>query len=342
MSKRSRAESSSAASDSSSSVWDPTSMLLVGVPQGALLVSHSAALDADPSQATRMLAELAQQEAAAQAEAVRGRQRFLYEKYNATAALHGLLQRLPSELEAVAIDDVLEAVSAGRAQGIEIDPIERLAEWGITLSAEGLARVHAAHSHNAAHQSESPRNNNGSSSSSSVGSKSMQVDDAEGFNVDASDAAQHSSSDVIFAVKDGEKLYHGRPVRGATSGALYLSAEWETGAPPPPKRSGWRYLVGEGSDGLPKVEHGVAGSSVGGSGGGSSSLDPVLVAQAREALKRPAFPDRRQPMQRTGAGSTEQRGLALAADFDEASAVQARHDDAANAAVLAQLAALGR
>lgn len=138
-----------------------------------------------------------------------------------------------------------------------------------------------------------------------------------------------------LAMRDGDRLYSGRPVRGATSAALYLSGEWETGAPPPPVRDAYRYLVGEGADGLPRVD-------LGGHHGGSSGsrvLEPALVANAREALKRPAFPDRRMPLPRTGAGSAGVRGLALAADFDEAAALEARASEAASNA-LAQLANL--
>jgi hypothetical protein len=96
--------------------------------------------------------------------------------------------------------------------------------------------------------------------------------------------------------------YHGRPLHGYTHGALYLSAEGETGFPPR-KRAAWRYCVerpgGPGEAG----EHGA--------------LDPKALEDAREVLKAPAFPDRVFPS-RGGEGGALARAVALAAAYDEA------------------------
>lgn len=355
-SKRGRDDASAGAGDGgggSALAWDPSSMLLVGIPQAALLLSHAAELDADPSAATRLLAALAREEAAAHAAAAAARQAFIHGRYTSAAAEHAVLQALPSVLEREAVADVSAAVAAARASGSgDIDPATRLAEWGVAPSATALAAIHAAV---------------GSGASASGSGRGRRGDDGVGAGVATSDAmqvdgdtaaegqsaAQRSSSPspsspqpeaepqqpaYTVGAGDAEPLYHGRPVRGATSATMYVAAEWATGAPPPPQRDGWRYLVGDGADGLPRVVLGNGGSTDG--SGSSRVLDPALIAQAHEALKRPAFPDRIMPPPRTGAGSLAVRGVALAADFDEAAAQEARAHEA-TAAVLAQLAARG-
>ena len=106
-----------------------------------------------------------------------------------------------------------------------------------------------------------------------------------------------------------ERNYTGRPLLGYTSGALYLHGEWEGGFPPV-HRTRWRNLVGEDADGLPERQR-QAGSKA------SSTVNPTMVAQARETLRRPAFPDRGYPLP-VGAGTTINRSAAIAADHDDA------------------------
>ncbi len=98
--------------------------------------------------------------------------------------------------------------------------------------------------------------------------------------------------------------YTGRPLRGATSGVLYLSAERELGAAPPRRRDTWRY---------PFDANLVA-----------NAIDQAFVNDARESLKRPLWPDRSYPLghmsSRVGAGSEHLRAVALAAAYDDAAA----------------------
>jgi hypothetical protein len=104
--------------------------------------------------------------------------------------------------------------------------------------------------------------------------------------------------------------YAGRPLRGATSAALYLGAEREMGYPPR-VRDSWRFPAEAGG-----------------------ALDVHLVMETREALKRPSWPDRAYPMGHasaaSGAGSALLRSVALAANYDEgaaaAEAVAALHE----------------
>jgi len=109
--------------------------------------------------------------------------------------------------------------------------------------------------------------------------------------------------------------FAGRPLRGATSAALYLGAEWEVGYPPP-RRDAWRFPL--------------AASAA------ASAMDPHLVANAREALKRPAWPDRAYVVGASGGGAAELRALAIACQFDDAAAageaVAAMHARALRAA----------
>ena len=106
--------------------------------------------------------------------------------------------------------------------------------------------------------------------------------------------------------------YRGRPLLGYTSGALFAAAEWQVGVPPP-KRTAWRYLVGPSADGDVSSVRRASGRS-----GLAAALNPTMLATAREALKRPAFPDRGLPLLRCGTGDNATRSLALAADFDAA------------------------
>jgi hypothetical protein len=361
--KRGRDDASAGDSGGGSALaWDPSSMLLVGIPQTALLLSHAAELDADPSAATRLLAALAREEAAAHAAAAAARQAFIHGRYASAAAEHAVLQALPSVLEREAAADVAAAVAAARAAGAgDVDPSARLAEWGVAPSAAALAAIHAAVSGAGGSASDGGRSSSGrgrggvdDGAVAAASGESMQVDGdgaGGGEQQQQQQAAQRSSSPAplpqyeqgppyTVGAGDEEPLYHGRPVRGATSATMYVAAEWATGAPPPPQRDGWRYLVGEGADGLPRVDLGGGGGGSTDGGGSSRVLDPALIAQAHEALKRPAFPDRVMPPPRTGAGSLAVRGVALAADFDEAAAQEARAHEA-TATVLAQLAARG-
>jgi len=100
------------------------------------------------------------------------------------------------------------------------------------------------------------------------------------------------------------RLYNGRPARGATSGALYIAAERDTGFPPA-RREGWRDVVecDTGPDGI-------------------LTLNPVQAEAAREALKRPAWPDRAFPPPATP-GAAVLRAAAIAADYDAAAATAA-------------------
>lgn len=149
------------------------------------------------------------------------------------------------------------------------------------------------------------------------------------------DYGAHASADVVCAIVLGDgcgviagdsdapvtlpppcevdAAYSARPLHGATSAALYLRAEREVG-PPPPVRSVWRYppdtLV-------------------------ACALDPQVVAEAREALKLPAWPDRAFPVQpplikaqAAGAAAAPNaapylQAVALAAQYDEAAVAQA-------------------
>jgi len=102
------------------------------------------------------------------------------------------------------------------------------------------------------------------------------------------------------------RMYSGRPPRGATNAAAYLSAEREMGFPPP-RRDAWRYPI--------------QASAV------SSAMDPHLVSSAREMLKRPVWPDRLYPRPSPGggaggAGSMAGRAIALAAHCDEGKALE--------------------
>ena len=106
----------------------------------------------------------------------------------------------------------------------------------------------------------------------------------------------------------GSGVYFGRSLRGATSGVLFLSAERQVGPAPPRNRDTWRYPFD---------------SSV-----VSNAYKQTLVAEYREALKRPLWPDRAHPLghlssARVGAGSELTRAVALAASFDD----QAADDD---------------
>lgn len=105
---------------------------------------------------------------------------------------------------------------------------------------------------------------------------------------------------------DPTRMYSGRPLRGATNAAAYLSAEREMGFPPP-RRDAWRYPI--------------QASAV------SSAMDPHLVSSAREMLKRPVWPDRLYPRPSPGggaggAGSVAGRAIALAAHSDEGKALE--------------------
>lgn len=99
----------------------------------------------------------------------------------------------------------------------------------------------------------------------------------------------------------GNAVYFGRPLRGATSGVLFLSAEREVGPAPPRNRDSWRY---------PFDASVVA-----------NAMKQTLVAEAREALKRPLWPDRAYPLghlsARVGAGAQLTRAIALASSFDD-------------------------
>lgn len=127
---------------------------------------------------------------------------------------------------------------------------------------------------------------------------------------DAPSAGLDSSSpaDGPTVISAAESPYHGRPRKGYTSGALYLNGEYEVGFPPK-QRDGWRYPFAT-------------------EGGAGSSLDPRMLLEARESLKRPSFPDRGYPMgdasTRIGAGSSYQRHVALAAEYDDAVAMESR------------------
>lgn len=106
--------------------------------------------------------------------------------------------------------------------------------------------------------------------------------------------------------------YTGRPLRGATSAALYLAAEHAAGAPPR-LRDRWRHVIGPGADG---ADGGAAAAA-------AALLNPSRAAALREELKRPAWPDRAFPHTLF---SSEQRPLAIAASFD-AAATDARLAD---------------
>ena len=103
----------------------------------------------------------------------------------------------------------------------------------------------------------------------------------------------------------GSGVYFGRPLRGATSGVLFLSAERQVGPAPPRHRDTWRY----------PFDASVV----------SNAYKQTLVAEYREALKRPLWPDRAHPLghlssARVGAGSELTRAVALAASFDDQAA----------------------
>ena len=106
--------------------------------------------------------------------------------------------------------------------------------------------------------------------------------------------------------------YTGRPLRGATSAALYLAAEHASGAPPR-LRDRWRHVVGPGADG---ADGGAAAAA-------AALLNPARAAALREELKRPAWPDRAFPHTLFSAAP---RPLAIAASFD-AAATDARLAD---------------
>ena len=133
--------------------------------------------------------------------------------------------------------------------------------------------------------------------------------------------------------------YLGRPLRGATSGAAYLAAEYLAGSRPP--GGGWRYLVGDGADGLPTaVELGLGGGGVAPSRYNNSMvIDPGLSGGAREALKRPSWPDRLIVPGGWRGGAGGWRGLGLAAEYDAAEELEGAHR-AAGEAALAGLGAL--
>jgi hypothetical protein len=101
-------------------------------------------------------------------------------------------------------------------------------------------------------------------------------------------------------VAEVSRPFAGRPLRGATSAALYLGAEWEVGFPPP-RRDAWRFPLSANA--------------------AAAAMDPHLVANAREALKRPGWPDRAYGVAASGGGAPELRALALASQFDDAAAV---------------------
>jgi hypothetical protein len=101
-------------------------------------------------------------------------------------------------------------------------------------------------------------------------------------------------------VAEVARPFAGRPLRGATSAAQFLAAEWEAGFPPP-RRDAWRYPLSAGA--------------------AAAAMDPHLVANAREALKRPAWPDRAYAAAAAGGGAPQLRALALASQFDDAAAV---------------------
>lgn len=110
--------------------------------------------------------------------------------------------------------------------------------------------------------------------------------------------SQASGHDVSASPpSDTRSQYRSRPLLGATSAALYISAEQEVGAPPK-HRAAWRHALREDANAI---------------------LNPDVVAQATEALKRPAFPDRMYPFPAAG-GSECLRSMALAADYDDARA----------------------
>lgn len=101
---------------------------------------------------------------------------------------------------------------------------------------------------------------------------------------------------------DPTRLYAGRPLRGATTAAAYLGAEREAGFPPP-HRVAWRFPLDASA--------------------ASGAMDPHLVLGAREVLRRPYWPDRLHPRFLASAGRLCTRGVALAAQYDEAKEVEA-------------------
>jgi hypothetical protein len=103
-------------------------------------------------------------------------------------------------------------------------------------------------------------------------------------------------------VADITRSYAGRPLRGATSAALYAGAEWEVGFPPP-RRDTWRFPLSATA--------------------AASAMDPSMVVNAREALKRPGWPDRAYALAASGSGAHDLRALALASQFDDAAAAGA-------------------
>jgi hypothetical protein len=115
------------------------------------------------------------------------------------------------------------------------------------------------------------------------------------------DSQQHEYGEPVLTSEEHVQVGSVRPVAGATSGAAYLAGERETGYPPK-YRQAWRYPVQAGE--------------------GATVLDPALLAEARMALRRPAFPDRLYPggTEGEGYGSPYSRAIALATLWDEAQA----------------------
>jgi len=112
--------------------------------------------------------------------------------------------------------------------------------------------------------------------------------------------------------------YRGRPLTGATSGALYVGAEAAFGFPPPRRAE---FVV------PPETLGGAGGAG----GAGASLLSPAVLAEAQGVLKRPSFPDRAFALgapgaggARVGAGSVLLRRLAAARDADDAAVAEDR------------------
>lgn len=116
---------------------------------------------------------------------------------------------------------------------------------------------------------------------------------------------QLEAVEPVLSSDEHVQVCSARPLAGATSGAAYVQAERETGYPPRYKQA-WRYPVQEGE--------------------GATVLDPALLAEARLALRRPAFPDRLYlpGVHGSGSGSMGNKALALAHLWDEAQQVEER------------------
>lgn len=187
-------------------------------------------------------------------------------------------------------------------------------------------------------------------------------------------AAAEGEQEDDDAAAQAAQRYGGRPIRGYTSGALYIGAERACGVPPL-RRSGWRdvmndgafplsaFLYMPGADGVGAAAVSARASARSGRAGQvlpapglppppsvtaaaalamaqaaqalANGTGPGTARQAAQLLRQPAFPDRGFPLPAYARGNRLARRMAMAADADAAAEEEAAHLEAQEGALAA-------